>query len=135
MSVARKVSVTAGLVAAGALAGALAGLGVVAPLLLALAPLGWQLLVPAAFATAVGAGCGALLAPLAGLTLLRAVPLGRLFAGVALGTVAAGATALLIGLSLAGIVAVATTGFAAAALWLRWGGGHPTGRVSIRRPR
>ena len=132
MSVLRRVSVTAGLVGAGMLVGAAAGVGVVAPVLLFLAPLGWALLVPAAFAAAIGAGCGAVLAPLAGLTLLRAVPLGRLFAGVAVGTATAGAAALLVGLSLGGIVAVATAGFAAAALRLRWADAHPGRGVSIR---
>ncbi|HET8713095.1 MAG TPA: hypothetical protein VFM23_05370 [Gemmatimonadales bacterium] len=93
-SIRRRASITLGLVGAGAISGAAAGTIALTAALLFSPP--WSmpnvslLLVGLWFGGVTGAPLGAIAAPLLGWTLLRRVPLGRMFAVLAAGTVIGG---------------------------------------------
>jgi hypothetical protein len=113
----RVLAVAGGLVAAGAIAGAAAGIigvtlwaAVMSGLRGAMVPGVWL------FAGLVGAPFGAVLLPLAGFTALRRVPLGRLILTTIFGT-AVGAAALA-SLFPSGWLVGAISGFLAATGWL-----------------
>jgi hypothetical protein len=72
------------------------------------------------FAAQVGAGCGVVLGPLASFGFMRRVPLGRLFAETAIGTVLAGIVASMLPLGFDAVLGVAAGGFLAAATRLAW---------------
>ena len=87
----RIAAVTAGLVVAGVLFGALAGAAALALSLLLTGEFGGRLLPEVfAIAAALGAMLGAVCAPIAGWLLLRHVPLGRAFGGLAIGATLGG---------------------------------------------
>jgi hypothetical protein len=97
----RTVGVTLGLALTGALFGALAGMAVLTAGLFAIdirhgrleSPFTWF---GSLFSALVGGVCGAVLAPLAGLTAWRHVPVGRLFAHLMVGTMVGGGGAVLL---------------------------------------
>ncbi len=120
----RVITVTLGLSAAGAVFGSIAGataLGIaliVSDGLAAFKVLG-VLAVPAV----IGAGLGALCAPLAGWLLLRHVPLGRAFGGLILGTIVGGLIGWFLPVSFNPItqpIVAAAAGFLGAAVLLRF---------------
>ena len=113
------LGITATSAAVGALAGTLCAVGV---LLLSGVPLN-EVFADGdifTFAAQIGAGCGAVLGPLASFGFLRRVPIGRLFAETALGTVVAGIVAFMMPLGFEASLVVAAGGFFAAAGRLAW---------------
>lgn len=116
MRIGRIAAVTAGLVAAGAVAGAVVSMAVglfLAP------PSIWSLRPLLVFGVEIGAPAGAVLAPVAAWLLMRHVQLGRAIGGTALGTLAgAGLGALLVGPQQF-IFMGSVLGFGAAAVYLR----------------
>jgi hypothetical protein len=90
-SPARVVAVTAGLSVFGSVVGAAAGaVSMFVGTLLSGQPILGELFV-LGIPAVIGAGLGAVLTPIAGWMLLRRVPLGRAFAGLAAGTIVGGA--------------------------------------------
>lgn len=133
----RIAAVTAGLLAAGALAGAVAAnvaLLVAARLTHAPLPLGARQ--PMLFVAMVGALFGGVLLPLTAWLFLRRVPIGLALLGTLLGTIAGGVAGwvlLLGGDPINGGVGGAVAGFALAALLLRLRASAPAHpRVSVR---
>lgn len=127
----RVVAVTAGLAAAGALGGALvADLTVASVVLVTAGPTavlreGWQYLA----ASAIGAGCGALVGPLTAWTLLRHVPLGRAVLESTVGAAIGGALGIVLVAprgGLLGLFASVLAGLALAVVRLRRAFPHPT---------
>jgi hypothetical protein len=119
---ARLIKVVAGVAAASAAVGAMAGMACAGVVLLLVGGTdGWvrtsEVLQLAAF---TGASCGVVLGPLAGFGFLRRVPLGRLFAETSIGTVIAGVAAFFTPMTFAGVIGVATGGFFLAASRLAW---------------
>ena len=86
-----------------------------------------------AFAAEVGAACGVVLGPLASFGFLRRVPVWRLFAETAAGTVLAGVVGFMIPLGFEGALVVAAGGFAAAATRLAWVYRPTRGTVALPR--
>ena len=127
VSPARVTLVALGLVPAGAIAGAIAGalgaavwIGVTEGLAHALS-LGLWLV-----AGAVGALCGAVLLPLAGFTLLRRVPLGKVLLETILGTALGGAIGAVVSPYGAGWFTGALAGFALSVGHLWWKARRPS---------
>ena len=117
----RTVLVVAGLTLAGACTGALAGSAVA--MLVAAYWGGWTAITDPyiySFGSAFGAAGGTVLAPLASFAFLRHVPLWRLFAETAVGTVVGAVAASLLEPALLTLSAGATMGFLAAAGRLAW---------------
>jgi hypothetical protein len=120
----RIVAVTVGLLAAGAVAGALAAIGA---LLIGLLLSGEGLVPPylfdmLAFAGMVGALFGGILLPVTGWVFLRRVPLGLAVLGTLLGTIAGGALGWLLRVGpneMQGGIICAFGGFVCAAVLLR----------------
>jgi len=114
----RILLVLGGLVVAGAVVGAFTGVLVAASILALME--GPRAIVATGvgeaylFAAGVGSACGAVLAPLASFTFLRHVPLWRIFAETALGTVFGGVLALRLDLSFETAIGVAALAFLAA---------------------
>jgi hypothetical protein len=120
----RIVTLTLGLSAAGAIVGASAGaLALLLALMLSGMPVAISDLFVFAIPASVGAFLGALLTPIAAWMLLRRVPLGRAFMGLAAGTIVGGVLAwfsLSSWDSIEGAVLGAVVGFVVAAVGLRW---------------
>jgi len=123
-SPARVVAVTAGLSVFGSIVGAAAG----ATALFFAVLLKGQLIDDAFFVLGlpaiIGAGLGAVLTPIAGWMLLRRVPLGRAFAGLAAGTIGGGVLGWLFLARhmdpIVGSVGPAVVGFLVAAIAMRY---------------
>lgn len=116
----RIATVVAGLSAAGAFVGALTGMGVAAVILVMIDG-------PSEFLTetdvyryaaSIGGVCGALLAPIASMAFMRHVPLWRLFAETAVGTLIGGVVGLRLTDNLYSAIAIAVVGFLAAGIRL-----------------
>lgn len=123
-SVTRKLIVTFGLSAGGAIVGAAAGAVasllalVVGRVIVSIFDL-WVLAIPAT----IGAFLGFVLTPIVAWMLLRRVPLGRAFLGLAGGTIAGGVLGFFFPYEwdpIEGAVVAAVVGFCVAALVLRW---------------
>ena len=121
MSPARVTLVALGLVPAGAVAGFVAGalgvsiwVGVTEGVAHAFSPGAWLV------AGAIGAGLGAVLLPLAGFTLLRRAPLGRVLLETILGTALGGAIGAVLSPFGAGWFTGALAGFALSVGHLWW---------------
>jgi hypothetical protein len=117
----RVTLVALGLVPAGAVAGALAGalgaslwVGVMEGIAPAFDPAVWFV------AGSIGGALGAVLLPIAGFTLLRRAPLGRVLAETILGTALGGAVGALIDVNGAGWFTGALVGFALSVAHLWW---------------
>ncbi|HEU4994147.1 MAG TPA: hypothetical protein VFT29_04980 [Gemmatimonadaceae bacterium] len=114
----RILLVVGGLAVGGAVVGALTGM-VVAASILALMEGPRAIVEPGigevyGIAASVGSACGAVLAPVASFTFMRHVPLWRIFAETALGTVIGGVIALRLNMDIYAAVGVAALGFLAA---------------------
>lgn len=120
MRIGRVVAVTAGLVVAGAVVGAVAGAAMFTLTMLLSGELSklWVARDLLMFAAWFGARAGAVLGPVAAWLLMRHVPLGRAIGGTALGTLAGGALGLLMVGPVESIPA-GVLGFCAAAVYLR----------------
>jgi hypothetical protein len=119
----RRLKVFLGITATSAAVGALAGMACAVAVLLLSGVSMRDLFVDGdifTFAGGIGAGCGAVLGPLATFGFLRRVPLGRLFAETALGTVLAGVVGFMLPLGFEAALGVAAGGFFAAATRLAW---------------
>ena len=121
VSPARVTLVALGLVPAGAVAGFVAGalgvsiwVGLTEGIAHAFDPATWLV------AGSVGAGLGAVLLPLAGFSLLRRAPLGKVLLETILGTALGGAAGALIDVDGAGWFKGALIGFALSAAHLWW---------------
>jgi|GEM_PF-4717340 len=121
VSPARVALVALGLVPAGAVAGALAAalgvtiwVGVTEGIRQAFDPMAWLV------AGSVGGMLGAVLLPIAGLTLLRRAPLGRILVETILGTALGGAVGAIMSPFGAGWFVGALAGFALSAAHLWW---------------
>lgn len=92
----RTVTITLGLILAGAVAGAAAGLFAIEVAVLvylrSFAPLPI-----AGVSSAIGVVCGGIVAPVLACSVLRRVPLGRAIAGIAVGSGIGGAVGILVG--------------------------------------
>jgi hypothetical protein len=120
MRIGRIAAVTAGLVAAGAVVGAVAGAAMCTLMLLLSGEPSklWVARDLLTFAASFGARTGAVLGPVAAWLLMRHVPLWRAIGGTALGTLAGGALGLLLVGPVESIPA-GVLGFGAAAVYLR----------------
>ena len=128
MSAGRTTKVAVGITAASTAVGAVAGLATAAVLATIIeGPGGLADLGLFTFAGGVGAACGAILGPAAAFGFMRRVPIGRLFAETALGTIIGGVGGLLLlPIGIFGVVTAGAVGFGAAAARLAW---------SFRKPR
>ena len=124
ISHARAVKVTAGLSAFGAVVGAAAGAAALFLGTLFTGVVTYQEVALLAVPATIGAALGAILTPIAGWMLLRRVPLGRAFAGLAAGTVVGGVFGWLFTWQrmdpTIGSVGAAVAGFLVAAVAMRY---------------
>ena len=127
MRLGRVAAVTLSIATIGAIIGGALGAALLAVWGLRLGVRGPDFLARAGFGASVGAGLGAVLAPLTAFAFLRRVPLGRALAQTSLGTTAGAAVGLLVGsvsgssiMSLPAGLAGALVGFVASAIRLRF---------------
>lgn len=114
----RAILVTLGLSVAGAVFGAVAGVGAQFVWMLAEGEQIWSYPPVFIIGAAMGTAAGAILAPLTAWLLMRHVPLGLAFGGTLLGTVAGAAVGGVIG-SLMGAIYGGFIGYGASAVMLR----------------